>query len=98
MCPWLGGGFAGVFPKVNSGVLGKPIDLHQLRSCEFELLQRIERVVELFHVASADGAELTLLSSTTHAIAICASDCPRRFAISSSARTPLRLSPLKNTF
>ncbi len=37
------------------------------------------------------SAEVTLLSRSTQAIAICASDCRRPFAISSNARTRLRL-------
>src|SRR5271154_6657359 len=46
--------FAGTLPKIDAPLLGVAINLLQLRIRKVELLNRIERVVELLHIASSD--------------------------------------------
>ncbi len=81
-----------VAPQVDAAVAGVAVDLLQLLIREGEVVQRIQRIVELLDIARADEGGGDARSRSTQAMAICASDWPRRAAMSFSARTRAMLS------
>ncbi len=69
--------FAGLAPEVEFAFLRVAVDLFEFRFGELELLDRVERIVELLNVACADERRGDALSRSTQAMAICASVWPR---------------------